>query len=108
MTERPADAPATNHPLLEASRYNDAEAEDHGLREAIEKHGLDFDAVEYTAKQRALRVVLIQGGRQDEITTTRPSHVTFSDAEMRLMEGLIPLYIDAIFLGWRAKELEAS
>lgn len=105
---RPSGAPPTDHPLLIAARYNDAEAEDHELREVVEKHGLDYDYLEYTAKQRALRVVLAQSGRLGEISRTEPVSVGLSDAERDTIDALIPLYIDAILLGWRASQVASN
>lgn len=105
QVERPDDAPDKDHPLLVAARYNDAEAEDHGLREMVEKHGLDFHALEWTAEQRALRVVLLQNGQVME-SGNECHTIELSDQQRALLDALVPLYLDAILIGWRAKTID--
>jgi hypothetical protein len=105
--DRPTNAPSPENPLLLAARYNDAEAEEFELADLFGRHGLELSEVEYLAQQRALRVVLIQSGRIEEIQhQTEPTSVSLSDAERDLMEAMVPLYVDAIFIGWRAKAIE--
>lgn len=105
--DRPADAPSPDNPLLLAARYNDAEAEEFELADLFGRHGLELSEVEYLAQQRALRVVLMQSGRMEEFRhQTEATTVNLSDVERNLMEAMVPLYVDAIFIGWRAKAIE--
>lgn len=108
MTDRRPNAPDPSHPLLMAARYNDAECQDHGLEGTITKHGLDLDDLIYVAEQRALRLVLIHSGRFNEINPTKATAIVLNSAEQSEVERLIPLYLDAIFLGWRAKEMNGD
>lgn len=102
--ERPAGAPDPSDPLLMAARYNDAEAEDHGIQGAVEKHGLDFESLRYIAEQRALRIVLLQNGEIERLRGTGYTRIELSAEQRTLVDGLTPLYLDAIFIGWRARE----
>lgn len=108
MPERPPNAPAPDHSLLMAARYNDAETEDHTLSEALAHHELKIEEVEYVAEQRALRIVLMQRPGGFQFDPTQPVPVELSDAEQNMLDALVPLYIDGIFLGWRAREFEDS
>lgn len=103
--ERPADAPDRDHPLLLAARYNDAEAEDHGLRRTVEKHGIDFETLQYVAEQRALRIVMLQNGQLPEGQSTECRTIELSTEQRGLLDALVPLYLDAILIGWRANEI---
>lgn len=105
MTDRPENALDADHPLLVAARYNDAETEDTSLSEALERHGLDLNEIEYAAEQRAVRIVLLQNGRVDEARSTESIEVHLNEQEQSLFHALVPLYIDAIFIGWRARSL---
>lgn len=102
-TIRPENAPDRSDPFLMAVRYGDADVQELGLDEAIAKVGLDRDVLEYVAEQRALRIVLGQSGRADEIVAgTAPE---LSDADHALIDGLVPMFIDALLAGWRAKAI---
>lgn len=106
MTDRPLNAPPIDHPLLVAARYNDAEVEEHGLEALTKKCELPLDDLRYIAEQRALRMVLVQRGRQNEIARIKQATaVSLSIEEQATVEALTPLYLDAILLGWRAREL---
>jgi hypothetical protein len=98
---RPPNSPDKDDPFLLAVRYNDADTEELGLAGAIEKHGLSRSTLEHTAQQRALRLVLAQGGRKDEIVGG--AAVALSPTEEALIDGLVPLYMDALLAGWRAR-----
>ena len=102
--DRPDEAPDKDHPLLLAARYNDAEAEDHGVQGTVEKHGLDFDALNWVAEQRALRIVMLQNGELPE-SDNQCYTIEVTDQQRALMDALVPLYLDAILIGWRAKEI---
>jgi hypothetical protein len=58
-----ADSPMKDHPLGQAARYNDADAEEHGLVKACAMLGLHLPDVMYIAEQRAIRVVMLSSGR---------------------------------------------
>lgn len=105
MTPRPDNAPPADHPLLLAGRYLDAEAEDHELQDVVAKRGLSLEEIEYAAEQRAVRVVLMQNNRVNEISPTEPTPVTLNEKEKTLLDALVPVYVDAMLLGWRAREL---
>lgn len=91
-----------DHPLGIAARYNDAEAEEHGLEYLIDKLDLTVVALKHAAEQRALRSVLISSGRVDEVNTTRPAAIVLTPGEQRLMNVYAACYMDGILLGWRA------
>lgn len=109
--ERPSDFPDPDHPLLEAARYNDAAAEEHGLEDAITNLGIDMDALRHTAYQRATRIVLM---RNPARLVTLQEHMKaggeaialpFTPDEEAEIVMLTSLYLDAIALGWKGKEL---
>lgn len=106
---RPDNAPDKNDPLLLAARYNDAEAEEGGFEATCEKFGLNPKTVMYLAEQRALRhamVVTGQGGQLKEMHRTgRATPFRPSQAQQQIMDLVLPAYVDAIVIGWRAREL---
>ena len=95
-----------------AARYNDAESEDNmsadpevGLRTTVENHDLDFDVLLYIAEQRAIRIRLIETGRLGEMSRTQAVALSFSREDRDRIHVYTSLYLDSIFLGWRAKEI---
>lgn len=103
--ERPPNAPDPGHPLLVASRYLDAEAEDHDLQVVVEKHGCEFDALTYVAEQRALRIRLMETGRMGEINRVTPVRVSLDDDDRKAITFYKAIYIDSLMIGWRACQL---
>lgn len=107
--KRPSFAPDPGHPLLEAARYNDAFCEEHGLLPMIERGGLVPDEVMYVAQQRALRVVLIESHRLEEtMNVTQATRIELTPEENAKLLNYIPIYLDAIMLGWKANQLERN
>jgi hypothetical protein len=103
LDQRPEGAPGIDDPFLLALRYNDSDVEELGLDAAIEKHGLDLKTLEYAAEQRALRFVLTKEGRAEELY--HGNAVPLSHSDEALIDALVPLYVDAILAGWRAKAI---
>lgn len=106
--DRPEGAPPANHPLLEAARYVNAEAEDHDLNVVFEKRGLTLHDVEYLAYQRAIRARLAMTGRGDEASPTKPESVDLTLDDHAAIQMLIPAYLDGILIGWRGNELSTQ
>lgn len=100
---RPEGAPDVNDPFLLAVRYGDADTGELGLDDAIAKQGLNRETLEYVAEQRALRLILSQSGRENEIQHGAAPQLTITDKA--LLSGLVPLYMDALLAGWRAKAI---
>lgn len=104
--DRPENFPDPNHPLLMAARYNDAEAEDHPLHKVIEKHGLDAAAYMHIAEQRAIRAVMMMSGQDPtKMSRSEVTAIEFSDEQKALLPSLTSVYMDGIFIGWRANQL---
>lgn len=107
---RPDDAPDPNDPLLLAARYNDAEMQDVDDFEAFhERHGLNHKTVIYVAEQRAMRYAILRTEGMAGLNKLRGTNMAQvfrpSEAQRALMDLVLPTYIDAIVIGWRAHEL---
>lgn len=106
----PAESPMKDHPLGIASRYNDAECEEHGFKEFIKQQGLEFSDVMYAAEQRAIRVLWIALGRDMDIFK-EPGFVVLprlTMAERRSLVAYQSAELDGMMIGWRAAKLEKS
>lgn len=100
-----------NHPLAKAARLNDYEADAGKDPTKIAADlEIDTDALIYMAEQRALRVVLIQAGRIEEVQgaemEARAQQVSLSPSQQALMQMLTVMYIDAMVIGWRALRIQ--
>ena len=95
-----------NHPLMEAARYNDAQAQEGGVKHALERLGLTWDDAMYVAEQRALRVVLMQrgDGSLEAAVSGQPFRLEHSDEAAMRFIALASL--DGIALGWNAARIE--
>lgn len=102
-----------NHPLIEAARNLDAIAEEHGLEKTIEMLGLDIDPLMHAASQRALRMTLLTFRGEEGLKAVMkngviPTIVPLNPDEMRMMSNFTVAALDAICIGWRAKEADLS
>lgn len=95
-----------NHPLMEAARYNDAQAEEAGVKHAIEALGLTWDDVMYVAEQRALRIVLLQRGDGSLEAAAGGQPFTLDDNDRAAMRVVALASLDGIALGWNAARIE--
>lgn len=98
-----------DHPLAEATRYNDAETEDHGIEHVAANAGLEFSFLYYVAEQRALRAVLAKYGRANEFPhrTDEGTAILLTPDQREEVENLAPFYLDGIMIGWRAAQIES-
>jgi hypothetical protein len=90
-----------------AARYGDADAEEHGLLEAIAKAGIDTEALQHLADQRALRNVLMRrpGFTPAMLSTTTPEMVVLDPLERAAHAAFTAAYYDGLYIGWRARGL---
>lgn len=94
-----------NHPLIAASRYADAQAEELGLMGAIESNKIDAQTLLYAAQQRALRMVLlVSRGEQAlvSLSQTEKTGIELKPFEQSMMEQFTITYLDGMFIGWKA------
>ena len=101
-----------NHPLTEAARYNDAQAEEIGIDRTIEGCGLTMDACIYVASQRALRAVMAMTRGEEYMRkySTSPIQklVPLSEEERYVVDDLTAVYLDGIMIGWKGHILSAK
>jgi hypothetical protein len=89
----------------QAARYGDADAEEHGLKAAIRKQGIDFEAFKHLADQRALRNVLMRRPGFDP-SASEPFPVMLDPLEKAAHVAFMAAYWDGLYIGWRARGLE--
>jgi hypothetical protein len=92
-----------DHPLAQAAREVNAYAEKHGLEETCEHYGFKIEDVKYIAEQRALRA--IYAFRGVNLNMKEPQIVGLTRAEIPTYIQLTAAYMDALVIGWRAKEI---
>ena len=86
--------------LAEAARYMDAMAEEHGFTEWTKLSGIDADALQYVANQRALRVAMMMDGQDpSKLSRTVKTTVSLSPRIQKLMPHLTVLAMDGIGIG---------
>jgi 2-hydroxychromene-2-carboxylate isomerase len=99
-----------NHPLTEAARYNDAQAEEFGIERVVEGSGLDMGAAVHISHQRAMRAVMLttRGEKfmQQYAKAGIPQVVPMSKAEIEMTQNLTALYLDGILIGWKGHVLQ--
>ena len=89
-------------------------AEEIGVAGALARIGLNVEDVMHLAEQRALRAVMVESGRVAEMQAAhahgsqRPQGFSLSAAEKERQMFYMTIYVDAIALGWRAKELSSE
>ena len=90
-----------------AARYGDADVEEHGLMECIRRAGIDTEALQHIADQRALRNVLMQrpGWTAAMLSTTTPEMVVLDPLERAAHIAFLAAYYDGLYIGWRARGL---
>jgi hypothetical protein len=92
----------------QAARYGDADAEEHGLEEAIRKQGIDFEEYRHLADQRALRNVLMRRPGFDPAALDQPSLVVLNPMEKTAHVAFMAAYWDGLYIGWRARGLDMA
>lgn len=95
-----------DHPLAQAAREVNDYAEKHGLEETCEHYGLKVGDVKYIAEQRALRA--IYAFRGINLNLQEPALLLLSPNEQMLALKLTAAYMDALVIGWRAREIDAD
>jgi hypothetical protein len=96
--------PNTDSVWKQAARYGDADAEEHGLEEAIRKQGIDFEEYRHLADQRALRNVLMRRPGFDP-SASEPFAVALDPLERVAHVAFMAAYWDGLYIGWRARGL---
>jgi hypothetical protein len=105
---RPDSYPDPGEPLLEASRYVNALAEEHGLEECVRRLGLDMTVLTHVADQRALVNVLVQSGRHEELSRVglQVFGIKLDQLERAAVLVFTAAYMDGIAIGYQARVLE--
>jgi hypothetical protein len=91
-----------------AARYGDAEIDEgHELFEVLRRAGIDTEAFQHIADQRALRSVLMgrPGFTPAILSTTTPEMVVLNPLERRAHVVFTTVYMDGLYIGWRARGL---
>lgn len=100
-----------NQPLVEAARYADAQAEEHGLENAIAGAGMDAETLHHVAQQRALRLVLLKHrgkeGMQAITKQNKEVPVCMSKEELADMTVLMLAYMDGLVIGWIGHSIQS-
>jgi hypothetical protein len=107
----PLDRHGSLYGLAQAARDGDDIAEESGIEAAVSDLGLSFEDTRYVAEQRALRAVLIFGGRADELQTLNEGDfraVELTERERDQMKLLTAAYLDGICLGVRYGQRRAA
>lgn len=106
---RQSGVPEADQPLIEAARFNDAQAEEIGLPGAAASIGIDLTTLVHVAEQRAMRMMLVKLGRLEDLAalTRTPEFkpLRFTPEQQEEIAYLTTLYMDGIALGWRAHDL---
>jgi hypothetical protein len=95
-------------PLVEAARYNDAEAADRGFIDAIVATGINVDAFMHIVDQRALRIALLLSRGPTAVLglpRDRPVVVSPTPRERALVEQAKLALIDGIMIGWKGRAI---
>lgn len=100
-----SDRTPSMYALAEAAADNDTLAEERGVVGAVQDLGMSMADLRYVAGQRALRAVLVQNGRIDDLARynreKHPKAIQTSAEERRQIAALIPTYIDGMTIGAR-------
>lgn len=98
----------TNHPLIAASRYADAQSEEFGLAGAIAQNNIDMGTLVYAAQQRALRMTMLAARGPESLMSmskTRKGEVYLSETEQEMFDQFVISYLDGMFIGWKAANI---
>lgn len=103
-----------NHPLAEAARYNDAQAEEMGVFETILNSNLDPIVVMNVAQQRAMRFVIGLNYGQDGVDLIadvsrdrKVAKIELTENDMNMINEISIAFIDGIMIGWRAHTISS-
>lgn len=99
-----------SHPLTEAARYNDAQAEELGFTATLESIGVELGPILHVARQRALRAVILSSRGIDGMgafKSATPQEIALTADEDAQVEFLAAAYADGISLGWRAHQIDS-
>jgi hypothetical protein len=110
MNTNPLDRHGSLYGLAQAASDGDDIAEERGVEAAVRDLGLSFEDTRYVAEQRALRAVLIFGGRADELQMNEGDFraVELTERERDQMKLLTAAYLDGIALGVRFGQRRAA
>jgi len=93
----------------QAARFGDRLAEEQGIEAAVDAEGINIAELAHCAEQRALRALLKETGRHAELWAIRatgiPFEVPLDHGERLRLTFLTALYMDGLYIGWRAREL---
>lgn len=115
--DRDPSHPDINDPWLVAARTIDAESEQIGIEKVMEKHGASLETITFVAEQRALRAV-ISGTRRGKAVSdmskaaergepvATQTAIELSPQERAMVEMLSAVYVEALFLGYRAAQIK--
>lgn len=94
------------HPLTRAAREVNAYADEHGIAATLEWLGIDAspEEVAYLAQQRAYRAVYALRGIN--LDSEDVVELDFSPQDIKLIEVLVPAYMDAFTIGWKGHEIK--
>jgi|SRR4051794_23880089 hypothetical protein len=86
--------------LAESARYQDALAEEHEFEDHCKLLGVDQEAIEYVAHQRALRCAMLLDGQDPRaLSRTEKTPIDLSPAAQQMMPTLAALSLDGIAIG---------
>lgn len=102
------ESPMKEHSLGIASRYNDADCEEHGFAHVFERLGLDMKLVLYAAEQRAIRSLAIEEPSLSYLLGNKPKIIQFQvSAKQRMRLAVLQAAVlDGILIGYRAALLD--
>lgn len=108
---RPSGVPEADQPLVEAARYNDAQAEELGVPGTAGLMGIDLHALTHVSEQRAIKAMLVKLNRLDELKalqrTPEFKPLRFTPEQQEEIGFMTALYMDGIALGWKGHELDS-
>lgn len=88
-----------------AARYGDADAEEHGIMECLRRQGIDTEAFQHIADQRALRNVLMRRPGFSPRAFDKLGFSQLDPMERAAHVAFMAAYYDGLYIGWRARGL---
>lgn len=91
--------------LAEAARNADAIAEELGIQQWANQHGVELSALHYMADQRAMRAayLMIDGGDPIKLQTAQFQHIKLSPRAESMRTLLMGVFIDGFAVGKTVK-----
>jgi hypothetical protein len=94
------------HPMAVAARDINDYADIHGMRKTCLDNGIEPEDLRYIAEQRAIRVLCASYGRNLQLK--KVTTMQFSANELAQIKMIAIAYMDALMIGWKAKEIDAA